>query len=234
MFCRKCGKPNDDDAQFCEFCGAEFKRRAANPETQPVTQTAVQPANQQKTPKKRVRKLTRKRLIINFVITAVLFGVCGVFLLNLNTPSLSGYPKMAVNGKNVYADLACVSKYNDVFIGGKVDDRIFVIVISGSLLSGKSNTTINEFNYGDLAIYYSEKDLPPNNGYYPLNSVNPTSDIKVKVGKRNMEDGWVEILVSGKSELFGNTYNIKAGGKIDYRRGFSGLDEWYTNNRIPA
>lgn len=41
MFCEKCGKPNDDDALFCEFCGAGFNDPAAGGQAAPA-QTPVQ------------------------------------------------------------------------------------------------------------------------------------------------------------------------------------------------
>lgn len=149
MYCTKCGKPNDDDAQFCEFCGAEFKRRTANPAPQPSPQ---QPAP---APKKR-----RKGGVIAAVIV--------IFVLNKRSApkdasSPTGSPTMTVNGKNIPVNLAVMrsdDEYTMIEIAGKADNELFGVLIgfsetlpqSGTKINSSEDYSLDELNIGNNSI----------------------------------------------------------------------------------
>lgn len=259
MFCIRCGKPNDDDTMFCEFCGAqisdpeengqpattsEAQTPAASAVPAPVTVTAPAPAPAP-APKKRKKGGVIAAIITSAAVLIAAAVVVFIFLNKRSAPALNGEPTMTLNGKNVQVGLAMMGindSYVYVGIASKTDDEIFQVEVGfPKEHEPKSNITINssddEYDI-ETAFGYVGKDSPifvSYNGtyYYDLDHFD-VDKFSVEIGEYAPNE-YIDILISGKTEIKGKTYDFKAGGRLKFDANYEETgEEWHDNNRIPA
>jgi uncharacterized membrane protein YvbJ len=72
MFCPYCGKNNQEDAVFCEYCKKAMPKGNAQTSSPNPSPTPVQPQIEQKKPKKPLLSFTAIKGIITVVMLAVL------------------------------------------------------------------------------------------------------------------------------------------------------------------
>lgn len=242
MFCIKCGKPNDDDAAFCEFCGVALSEPPESGHAAPTPTPAPAPAAAP-APRKR-----RKGGVIAAIISsaAVVIAAAIVVFMFLNKrsepkidPALKGEPTMTVNGKNVPVDLAMMDIVGgkvSVFITGKADGEAFR-VIAGFFNEPKSNTKMNASEFNDECfggISYSGKGARVDqDGYYEF-EVCIKEECYIEIGQY-VPNEYIEIVISGKEEYNGRTFDFKAGGKVNFNADLNrAYADWISENRIPA
>ncbi len=243
MFCRKCGKPNDDDAQFCEFCGAPFKKRTPPEQTastavqQPIIQPTATPA-----PKKR-----RKGGVIAAVISVASVAVAAViviFVLNKHfapkdAPSPTGSPTMTVNGKDIPVSLAVMGsddEYTMIEIAGKADNELFGVLIGFSETLPQSGTKINSSeDYDNCEVVFQHAGSSTgvtSDGYYRFAEIDADS-FSLEV-KEYVPNSSIELQISVRRDD-GETFELRAGGRIEFRANYvQEGDNWLNRNRIPA
>lgn len=246
MFCIKCGKPNDDDAMFCEFCGAQIsdpeESRQSVPAYAPTTAAPAAPIPAP-APKKR-----GKGGIIAVIVSsaAVVIAAVIVVVLVLNKrsepktdPVLKGEPTLTVNGKDVPVSLAMMDNVSgkvSVFITGKSDGEAFR-VIAGFSNEPKSNTKFNASEFNDECfggISYSGKGARVDqDGYYEF-EICIIEECYIEIGQY-VPNEYIEIVISGKEEYNGRTFDFKAGGKVNFNADLDrAYTDWLIENRIPA
>ena len=225
MFCTKCGKPNDDDATFCEYCGAPISAHGqttvAPPPTYP-TPTYQTPPYPQAYAVPAPRK-GRKGVVIAIVAVVVLLAVAaGLYFFVLRDKSgggqISGPPTMTVNGEDIPLLLSgCAgdkdsSDYRVLFMGKK-DNRYFITSVA---LSPSSNKTYSLGSFGNnVVVGFSYYDLTNNaSGFISSNYLSGFYTAEVKTGKFKQNESF-GISVSGKAEDDGLTFEFSASGVID-------------------
>lgn len=84
MFCKNCGKPIDDNANFCAHCGANIKNTSANnqptnkqPESKPVSKPSST------APQKNADNTSERRggcllVVVSIIIVAIVFTFIGI------------------------------------------------------------------------------------------------------------------------------------------------------------
>lgn len=252
MFCTKCGKPNDDDATFCEYCGAPISApvqtdasAAVQPPTYPTPtyQTPpYPPAYAVPAPRK-----GRKGVVIAIVAVVVLLTVAaGLYFFVLRDKSgggqISGPPTMTVNGEDIPIVFSGYTKprYSDdyktnyktytVLFMGKKDSRLFTVEVD---LIPEKNTAYAPHGFAPPGTYDSDEIVIEFNYFYFDPSVDAAGKItsngmsgfhtaEAKTGKYE-QNKTLDISVSGKGEYGGQIFEFSASGVIDHYS----YDEYY-------
>ncbi len=179
MFCENCGKPNDDNARFCEHCGAAFSQ------TPPVNPAAVPPiAARPKEPLvKRIKQIHDKNkwlfpgaaaVIALIILACVVFSILGKQVpvsdyLNVEVSGYDGYGQltydfdelsfvMRVIGLKEYKEYGDADLEDEEFVDvmeehkrkiEKLEKLITSIKITAELPEGRTKTTLKN---GDIII----------------------------------------------------------------------------------
>lgn len=233
MFCIKCGKPNDEDALFCEFCGVQLNNPTAGgqaapaapapiyaPAPAPVQAPMQAPVYAAAAAPKRSKKGGVVAVIISVAVLAIAAALYVFLFMNKGSK-----PKLTVNGKNIPVDLAMMgSDKNYIYFGmaGETDDEIFQVVVGFYKDDEpKGNTTINS----------SDSDCNIEVGFGYLDDYRDADEFSVKIGKY-VSNEYIELTVSGKAEIAGRTYDFKASGKVKYYANYNEMgEEWYDKHR---
>lgn len=240
MFCTKCGKPNDDDATFCEYCGASISApmqtdapAAVPPPTYPTPtyQTPPYPsAYAVPAPRK-----GRKGVVIAIVAVVMLLAVAaGLYFFVLRDKigggQISGPPTMTVNGEDIPIVFSGYTRprnggnktYNVLFMGKK-DSRLFVVEVD---LTPEKNTVYAPRGFAPPGTYDSDEIVIEFKYFYFDPSVDAAGKMKTsgmsgfhtaeaKTGKYE-QNKTLDISVSGKAEDNGQIFEFSASGVIDH------------------
>lgn len=141
MYCRNCGTKQDDNASFCNHCGA--------PLNQPATQEKDTPDKAPKVePKKKLSKKTWIIIIVSVVVVALLGIMVGVIVHhNKNNDTIDDQEIQYIFGKddqylkNIKISLRCTNRGSFE----KLESKLLMKMEeqfgpSDGLISGKGNT----------------------------------------------------------------------------------------------
>lgn len=175
MLCIKCGKPNDDDALFCEFCGAQLNNPTAGGQAAPAAPAPMQaPAPVQAPVYAAAPKKRKKGGVVAVIISVAVLAIAAALYVFLFM-NKSSEPKLTVNGKNIPVELAMMGRDDEyIYYGmaGETDDEIFQVVV-GFQDEPKGNTTINS----------SDSDCNIEVGFWNLEHYRDAHEFSVKIGK---------------------------------------------------
>lgn len=227
MFCIKCGKPNDDDATFCEYCGAQIAVPvqpeqavpAAVPTPPPPIPAAVAAPVYAPVAAPRKRKKAGVIAAIVSAVAVIAAVVVVFFVLNdRSTLTLPEVPTMTVNGEDIPLLLSGCAKEDDgdyrVLFMGKKDKRYFVTSV---YLSPSSNKTYSLEGFGyNVGIGFSYFDATnDSSGTMLTNGLAGTfHTAEIKTG-RFKQNGPFEISASGYAEDYGVTFEFSVIGSVD-------------------
>ena len=240
MFCIKCGKPNDDDAAFCEYCGAPTAApvqteqaaptAAPTPPPPPTAYTAPIPQQAPVYAAAAAPRKSHKGVVITIIVVVVLLAVAaGLYFFVLRDKK----PTMKVNGETIPLVFSGYSYctvdtgtdgYAALFVGEK-DNKLYSI--AALFLTEdypdypSANTTYSLNSFGDNMYVGFEYTDPTNDADFGMVSyLGGFNAAEVKVGKFTPQEGF-DISVSGKCEEDGLTFEFSANGDLEF---FSG--EW--------
>ncbi len=259
-FCEKCGKPNEPDALFCEFCGAKFEEEEAVvevkpepapkpvPEPEPVQavvpapapipepapKPAPAPSASPKNPEKR-----KKVGIIAAIASAAAVIVAVIIIVLVNCSSVpEGGVRMKMNGKSIPVEMAAFdipSSAPTVYLCGKTNNGAYICTVTFKTLPAANS----DYSASDasVTIAYSGKDTKASNGahQYALLSTDTT---KISVGEYQWGDT-IELTVEGKTNPdvykdYEGTLVFNISGTASFDNGASGaLADWKKDNIIP-